>query len=94
MLGFLVMAMGLAAVGCSNPTAVTAGISSDKAITAFRIAVPAVTGVITQTTKTHAVAVTVPFGTEVTALVPAITITGLAISPASGAAQDFTHPVT
>jgi dihydroxyacetone kinase-like predicted kinase len=39
------------------------------------------------------IAVTVPFGTAVTALVPAIVSTGASISPASGVAQDFTSPV-
>ena len=93
-LGFLVMAMGLAVVACSNPTAATGGIiSSDRAIMAFSIAVPAATGVITKTTKKHAVEVTVPFGTKVTTLVPTIAITGLSISPESGEAQDFTNPV-
>ena len=38
-------------------------------------------------------ALTVPFGTEVTALVPTIVHTGASVSPASGAAQDFTSPV-
>ena len=60
---------------------------------AFSIAVPAATGVITKTTKKHAVEVTVPFGTKVTTLVPTIAITGLSISPESGEAQDFTNPV-
>ncbi len=93
-LGFLVMAMGLAVLACSNPAGTTAGsISSDRAIMAFNFAAPAVTGVITKTTKVHAVAVTVPFGTTLTALVPTIAITGISISPESGAAQDFSGPV-
>ncbi len=40
------------------------------------------------------IALTVPFGTDVTALVPTIVHTGVSVSPASGAAQDFTSPVT
>jgi hypothetical protein len=44
---------------------------------------------------THAVAVTVPYGTDVSALTPTITISsGASISPASGVQQDFTSPVT
>jgi hypothetical protein len=41
------------------------------------------------------VTVTVPWGTNVTALVPAIAVSeGAVISPASGTQQDFTSPVT
>jgi hypothetical protein len=67
-------------------------LSSDKAITAFNFAglSPAVTGTINGTT----IALTVPFGTAVTALVPTVTITGSSVSPASGVAGNFTTPVT
>ncbi|OHA62431.1 MAG: hypothetical protein A2117_01270, partial [Candidatus Wildermuthbacteria bacterium GWA2_46_15] len=64
--------------------------SSAKAITAFSFAEE--TGLINETDYT--IVVTVPFGTNVTALVPTITITGASVSPASGEAQDFTSPVT
>lgn len=38
--------------------------------------------------------IVMPFGTDITALVPAISIsTGATINPASGVAQDFTNPV-
>lgn len=40
-----------------------------------------------------AVTVTVPTGTAVTRLVPALTHTGATVSPASGAPQDFSAPV-
>ena len=62
-----------------------------KAITAFSITSPAAVGTITQ--ATHLVTVTVPSGTNVTALAPGISHTGTSISPASGSAQDFTNPV-
>ncbi|HNX76020.1 MAG TPA: hypothetical protein PLM07_05825, partial [Candidatus Rifleibacterium sp.] len=39
-------------------------------------------------------ALTVPFGTSVTALTPTITHTGASIAPASEVAQNFTSPVT
>ena len=65
--------------------------SSQKAITSFNFENPAAVGVITE--STHTIAVTVPYGTDVTALIPTITITGESVSPASGAAQDFTKPV-
>jgi len=66
--------------------------SSTKAIASFNFATPNVTGVINELAKT--VSLTVPFGTNVTALVPTITITGASISPASGVARNFTSPVT
>ena len=42
----------------------------------------------------HSISVVVPFGTDVTALVPTIALsTGAAIDPGSGVAADFTSPV-
>jgi hypothetical protein len=63
-----------------------------KVITAFSLneLSPAVIGTVTE--GTHSVALTVPFGTNVTALVPTITHTGASISPDSGVAHDFTTP--
>ena len=61
-----------------------------KAITAFSFTSPAATGVINE--STHTIAVTVPYGTNVTALTPTITHTGASISPTG--AQNFTNPVT
>ena len=66
--------------------------SQAKAITAFGLWSPAATGVIDQ--ALHTVALTVPYGTDVTDLVPTITITGVSVSPDSGVATDFTSPVT
>ncbi len=59
-----------------------------KDIVAFSF--PAGVGVITGTN----IAVTVPFGTAVTALVPTITLSGGTVSPNTGVAQNFTAPVT
>ena len=72
----------------SNP------LSSTKAITAFNFSAlsPAVTGVVTE--GSHTIALTIPFGTAVTALVPTITITGSSVSPNTGVAHDFTTPQT
>ena len=39
------------------------------------------------------ITVSIPFGTDVTALVPTITITGESVSPLSGVANNFTVPV-
>jgi len=68
--------------------------SSAKAITAFSFQglAPPVTGVINE--ALHTIALTVPYGAGVAALVPTITITGASVSPASGVARDFTSPVT
>ena len=64
-----------------------------KAITSFSLnsLSPIVTGTITETD--HHILLTVPYGTNVTALTPTVSITGILISPASGEAQDFTSPV-
>ena len=73
---------------------VTVASNPAKAITAFDFdgLTPNVIGVVTE--STHTVALTVPFGTTVTNLVPTITITGASVSPLSGVAHDFTNPVT
>ncbi len=41
----------------------------------------------------HTIELTVPYGTNVTALIPTIAITGDTVSPESGVEQDFTNPV-
>ena len=68
--------------------------NSAKAITAFNFNTlsPAVIGTVTEGNRT--IALTVPYGTNVTALVPTITITGASVSPASGTANNFTNPQT
>jgi len=66
--------------------------SSDKKITAFSFATPQANGEIDEKAKT--ISVSVPNGTDVTALVPTISISEKAtVSPASGVAQNFTDPV-
>lgn len=58
----------------------------------FESLVPPVIGVVDAVA--HTVALTVPFGTDVTALVPTITTSATTtIAPLSGVAQDFTSPV-
>ncbi len=66
--------------------------NSVKAITTFTI--PNQTGVSTINEGAHTVAITVPFGTDVTALAPTITITGTSISPNTGVAHNFTTSQT
>jgi hypothetical protein len=73
---------------------VTVALNSAKAITAFSFAslVPPVDGIINAGNRT--ISVTVPYGTDVTSLVPTIAHTGESISPDSGVSRDFTSPVT
>jgi len=67
--------------------------SSEKKILSFSFASPAVEATITESAKT--IVATVPLGTNVTALVPVITVSNKAtVNPASGIPQDFTNPVT
>ncbi|NCN42670.1 hypothetical protein GW916_15645, partial [bacterium] len=72
-------------------------LSDNKAISTFDFngLSPAVTGTVD--TSAHTVSLTVPNGTDVTALVPTITTTSVAstpVSPASDVAKDFTNSVT
>jgi hypothetical protein len=69
-------------------------LSSAKAITVFNFngLTPAVVGTIDETGKT--IALTVPYGNAVTAIVPTITITGSSVSPTSGVAANFTTSQT
>ena len=70
-------------------------LNSAKAVTSFDFDefTPAVTGTVTE--NDHTIALTVPFGTNVTNLTPTVTVSPDAtISPASGTAEDFTNPVT
>jgi len=65
--------------------------SSEKDITAFTI--PGQSG--STTIGSDTVAITMPYGTNVTALVPSIALSpGATVSPLSGVAQDFTSSVT
>ena len=71
-------------------TVVKSAASSEKAITSFKILGD---GIVNEVSKT--VAVTVPFSTNLTTLVPTISVSPLAAaSPLSGVAQDFTVPQT
>ncbi len=63
-----------------------------KAITSFTIPLQVGPTVINE--GAHTIAVTMPSGTNLTALVPTITHTGWQVSPASGAATNFTTPKT
>lgn len=65
--------------------------NTEKAITSFRFPDPDVTGTISEEGKT--ITMTVPYGTDVTALEPEITYTGQSVEPESMAAQNFTDTV-
>ena len=66
-------------------------LSNQASILSFSFANPPVTGTITGTN----IALSVPFGTDLTNLVPTITISEKAtISPASGLPRNFSSPVT
>ena len=57
--------------------------------------IPLQTGSSTINASAHTVAVTMPVGTVVTALVPTIGVSkGASVTPNSGVAKDFTSPVT
>jgi len=68
--------------------------SSEKQILAFGFAstVPTVTAIVDQ--NLHTITATVPSGSDLTALVPTITVSaGATVNPSSGAVQNFTLPV-
>jgi hypothetical protein len=73
---------------------VKVAVSSSKAITRFDFQglESPVVGTINE--AAHTIALTVPYGTNVTALVPTITISGTSVNPLSGVANNFTNPVT
>lgn len=82
--------------GCSNTASVAVAIvvndQTDILTFKFNGLTPAVVGVVNATT--HTVALTVPYGTNLTALVPTITLsTNATINPASGVANNFSSPV-
>jgi len=72
----------------------TVAANTAKNITSFNFAglTPSVTGV-TGVIGENTIALTVPYSTVVSTLVPTIGITGASVSPASGATQDFSSPV-
>lgn len=93
----LVAIVGLTtlASACTNPveqgtTATT--LASSKAITAFALTSPTAVGAISEAGYT--ISLTVPFGTNVSALVPVFSNTGASVSPPLGTVQNFNSPVT
>jgi len=89
LLSFLAVVLG--ACGGDNGDKSGGPLGSDKAITALTFPDLGAPGIIDD--LDHMIAVTVPLGTDVTDIVPAIAHTGVGLSPASGVAQDFSSPV-
>ena len=82
-------------VSCGDDDPVNPSKSSEKTITSFVFnqLTPPITATINNADNT--ISAKVPFGTDITTLVPTIVISDKAtISPASGTAVDFTLPVT
>jgi len=71
---------------------VLASLNSAKAITSFTITNQVGSTTISETD--HTITVVMPNGTNVTALVPTITITGASVSPVSGTSTNFTSTTT
>lgn len=77
-----------------TPYSVTGGTlwsNKSKAITNFSIENQVGSTKISEVN--HTVSLIMPFGTDVTALIPTISQSGESVSPLSGAVQDFTTPV-
>jgi hypothetical protein len=98
LLAAFVVALAGCPTGSTGLSAGSASTSSAKAITAFGFMSPAALGTVTE--ANHTIAVTVPFGTNVTALVASFTTTGASIKVGSTVqtsgttANNFTSPVT
>lgn len=69
---------------------VTASTAMDNTKDITKFSILGKEGVISGTDIT----VTVPYGTDVTSLIPTVDYSGTSISPASGTVQDFTNPVS
>lgn len=81
-------------VSCSKKHDVTIIKSSAKLISSFSLNAfnPVIAGIVNQTART--ISLNVPYGTDVTALVPTIMVSdGASVSPISGQAANFTNPV-
>ncbi len=79
-------------LSASYEVSVTVAPKPVKEITSFGFATPSATGTIDQETKK--ISVTVPYGTDVTALTPTVVYSGNRLRPDTGEVQDFSSPVT
>jgi hypothetical protein len=98
LISFLILVISAAVfASCGGSGGGNAPASSEKSIMAFSFANPAATGTIDENAKT--IALTEPYGTDVTALVATFTTTGTTVEvnsvvQVSGTTQnDFTNPV-
>jgi hypothetical protein len=80
--------------GCESNDSDSDNVSSEKSIISFSFELDGNQYAVSFDSERHGT-VTVPYGTDVTSLVPTIVISaGSSINPLSGVAQDFTDPVT
>jgi len=87
---FRISAINQTGVGATSSVITVKAGANDKDITGFVFSEIGVSGIINGTE----IGVTVPYGTDVTNLIPIITIdVGASISPSSGVARDFTYTV-
>jgi len=80
---FVAVMLAAVVMGCGGGGDSAVALNSDKAISAYTLA--GVTGVITE--PAHTIAVTVPFGTNVTALAATFTSTGTGVPTVAGVNQ-------
>jgi hypothetical protein len=81
--------------GTSKTYTVTVNVApaNAKTIRSFNVSSPTnMGGLINE--GDHTILLNVPYGTDLTAITPVITHSGVSITPASGVAQDFSHPLT
>lgn len=98
--GVIATVGGIAAVSTPIPTSTPTPApipnipSNAKAITVFNFGGlhPVVVGAINEVTST--ISLSVPFGTDVTALLPSIASSGISISPSAGTLNNFISPAT
>ncbi|UXP33094.1 polysaccharide lyase family 7 protein [Reichenbachiella agarivorans] len=95
LLSSIICILFLVLTGCKEDEGETQELLSDaKQIETFVFDEfdPIITGTIT---ADHTIEITVPYGTDLTSIVPSINISNLAtVSPESGVSQDFTNPVS
>ena len=87
---FGILILGLLLTYCVNSSN-SVPPSTAKAITELTFESPLSVGTINETS--HTIEIVVPFGTDVTVLIPTIVHTGAGVSPPSGEAQNFTNPM-
>ena len=78
--------------GLINNSATSRSRSSENFITAF-IFTEVSEATVTISNEDNTITILVPFGTDITALSPEVSISGVTMDPPTGTPQDFTNPV-